>query len=87
MTNQEIGRLAGILLNLEDRGDTSSAKYVATKLEYERIRGLPESWSDVRSSQWTPEQRTLAEAHETAHAALVLSGCQDGRVSGTPIVD
>jgi len=66
VNNDNIGRLAGRLLDLEDAGREGSSEYAAVKAEYEALKALPENWADVRASKRTPEQAALAAAWEAA---------------------
>ena len=62
MNNPRIGELAGLLLDLEDRGQRDTPRYAVIETEYLALKALPESWPDVRASKWTAEQRACALA-------------------------
>ena len=68
MTNPRIGQLAGLLLDMEDRGPraTSSALYASLKAEYTALKAAPASWSDVLESKWNLGQAQAAVAFWTA---------------------
>jgi hypothetical protein len=66
MTNTEIGRLAGQLLDMEDAGQEMTARYREILAEYNHLKSLPENWSDVRAAKRTPAQHEAAAAYYAA---------------------
>lgn len=62
MNNPTIGEMASRLLDMEDAGKTATPAYRSLEASYIALKARPESWPDVPSRDWTPEQRALAVA-------------------------
>jgi hypothetical protein len=67
MTNNEIGRIAGQLLDMEDAGQTNTPRYTELLARYEDLKSRPENWSDVRASKRTLAQQQAAAAWYAAN--------------------